>query len=337
MILRGRVGDALLRSPLQKGEPLARGNLLSLLACPRDEGPLEAKPATDEERTGADGDCEEALVCASCGARWPVEDGIVRCLGSSANPALDRPEKLDEMRARDREASTFEARYTGLRNAIEVPPCLGALDARAEDAVVELGCGTGRFTLLYAGKVSATVAIDFSLASLRELSARLAGHERDRVVLVHGDVCHPAARAGAFSKVASFQVLEHIPTSEQRAAAFATARRLLGPEGRFVCSVYHWSRSKKRRAANGKADNAKKEGLHRSTPPIYYYNFEETELRSLLERAGFRLERLEGIDLELPGLRLWRRLAVALNRRLAATGFGIANAHLLLSSASARR
>src|SRR5262249_49834543 len=151
---------------------------------------------------------------------------IVRCLDVDAGDALDRPEKIAEMNARDHEAARYEDRFRGVRNAVEIPPCLAAMDPRAADHVVELGCGTGRLTRCYADKVAATVAIDLSLESLRALRERLDPGVRDRVALVHGDVCRPAARAGVFAKAVSFQVLEHVPTAEQRAGVLAGVRRL---------------------------------------------------------------------------------------------------------------
>jgi SAM-dependent methyltransferase len=309
---------------------MAASLVVDLLACPQDGGRLRRDAASEVERVTATGACDEVLRCERCAATLPVVDGIVRCLDVGA---IDRPEKVHEMHARDGEAARYEARFRGIRNAIELPPCLSAMDARAEDVVVELGCGTGRLTRCYAGKVAATVAIDLSLASLRELARRLDPAVRARVALVHGDICRPAARTGAFSKVVSFQVIEHVPTADQRAGVLATARELLEAGGRFVCTVYNWSRAKQRKSARGRGDNTRKEGFHRSTSPIYYYNFEADELRTLLGEARLRLELLEGIDLQLPGIRLLGPLGVAINRRLCATPFGLRNAHLLLASA----
>jgi SAM-dependent methyltransferase len=271
-------------------------------------------------------------------------DGIVRCLGApgfdraaaavaDTPSGLDRAEKDNEMRARDREAESYEDRFLGIRNAIELPTCLTAIDVCADDRVVELGSGTGRLTRCYAGKVSATVAIDFSLASLRALRERLDPAVRERVALVHGDICHAAARSGAFTKAVSFQVLEHLPTAEQRASVFAIARALLRPGGHFVCTVYNWSQAKKRELARGKGDNTQKEGFHRSTPPIYYYNFDADELRALLNGARLRPMELAGVDLQLPGIRLLGRLGIAINRRFGPTPFGLRHGHLLLASA----
>jgi SAM-dependent methyltransferase len=307
--------------------------VVELLACPRDRGTLRLADSSQAERVSAGGVCEQVLLCDRCRGRFPIVDGIVRCLDSRSPGALNRPEKVDEMHARDGEAASYEERFRGIRNAIELPPCLSAMDARAEDVVVELGCGTGRLTRCYAGKVAATVAIDLSLASLRRLASGLDPAVRPRVTLVHGDICLPAARSGVFSKAVSFQVIEHVPTADQRAGVLATVRELLQAGGRFVCTVYNWSRAKQRKGGRGKGDNTSKEGFHRSTPPIYYYNFEADELSSLLGAARFHLELLAGIDLQLPGIRLLGPLGVALNRRLGATPFGLKNGHLLLASA----
>ncbi len=202
--------------------------------------------------------------------------------------------------------------------------------------IAELGAGTGRMTVQYARDVACVVALDFSFESLLVLRDRLEPELRDKVVLVQADLCHLPLADGAFHKVASFQVLEHVPTPSARASALREARRVIRRGGRFVASVYNWSRSKQRRAARGVGDNSRKEGFHATTPPIYYYNFEAPELHALLADAGFHGVTLRGIYLELWWLLALGSLGLPLHERWGPTDRGRAHGHLLLAVADAR-
>ena len=54
-----------------------RSDLADILACPADKAPL----ALSVERAGADGEAlDGTLACASCGASYPVRDGVPNLL-----------------------------------------------------------------------------------------------------------------------------------------------------------------------------------------------------------------------------------------------------------------
>ena len=54
-----------------------RPDLADILACPADKAPL----ALSVERAGDDGEAlDGTLVCASCGAAYPVRDGVPNLL-----------------------------------------------------------------------------------------------------------------------------------------------------------------------------------------------------------------------------------------------------------------
>ncbi len=289
----------------------------SLLCCPACRSPL---------RDGAAGG---GVACEACLRDYPVTEGIVCCFdpGGSGDPESEI--KRREVDARDEKAEGYESAISRLRNAIEIPPCVGAIQAAPSDVVAELGCGTGRLTLRYAARVGRVVAVDFSLQSLLVLRRKIPRELRDRVLLVQADVSALPLAAHAFSKVVSFQVIEHLPTPESRGAAIGRAGELLRPGGAFVCTVYNWSRGKQSDAARGVGDNTRKEGFH--TSGIYYYNFEAPELRGLLETAGLRVELLRGLLVPVRGGSLLRPLVVPLNRLLSRTPLGVRHGHLLLA------
>lgn len=305
-----------------------RGDLpvLHFLRCPLDHG--ELRSSLDWPWADRDGE----LTCKTCGARHPIRGGVA-CFSEATGLC---PVKTAEQKARDVGARAYDGRMSKLRGRAEEPASLAALDAKEDEVVAELGAGTGRMTVQVAKAAKGVFAVDFSLASLHVLRDRMPAELAARVPLVQADLCKLPLASGAFDKVASFQTLEHVPTADGRCQALAEARRVLGAAGRFVASVYNWSRSKQRRAARGVGDNSRKEGFHATTPPIYYYNFEAPELHGLLDQAGFHKVSLRGLYLELWWLLALGGLGLPLHDRWGPTDRGREHGHLLLATADAR-
>jgi SAM-dependent methyltransferase len=315
--LRGRgylLGERLLARVAARGSTMPAVAPMSLLRCPEDGGSLSATP--------------DHLRCVICAIRYPIVDGIVRFV---TDAGFDSDDKRSEMRARDDEAEHYDARFSAVRNAIEIPTSLAALSPRADDVVAELGCGSGRMTLRYVERVAVVVAIDFSLSSLRVLQRNLPAGMRDRVVLVQADICRPPLATGMFSKVASFQVFEHLPSPEMRLVAFRAARQLLRPDGTFTLSVYNWNWNKRRLVLRGIGDNTAKQGFHDGQHRVYYFNFEPSDLRVLFAQSGFAVDLLRGLDAQFPGIDRVGRAAVMINRLLERTPLGRRLGHLLLA------
>lgn len=287
---------------------------LDLLRCPNDGGTLLEQ--------------EQVLACSSCGGRYPHAGGIVQFVQAEGAPPLDHELKRQEMDARDADAVTYDAMFDERALAMEVPPCLDALGASPGDVVCELGAGTGRFTLRFAERVSRLVALDFSLRSLLLLRDRLTGPTKERVLLIQADACRPPLARGAFHKVASFGMLHHLPSEEMRQQVVTAAARLLRPAGSFTCSAYNWSRQKQKAASRNEGDYVHKQGRHESG--IFYYNFEESEMRRAWELAGLRVDRVRGLQIGFKGARLLGPLQVTANRLLSSTSWGIARSHMLL-------
>ena len=310
--------------------PFCLRDWLDLLRCPADRALLDIAPGAPA--AGNSGSVpKEALRCTSCGRSFPVADEVVQFLGRPEAAGVDSELKRQEMLARDRDAEHYEQGIAPLRNQVEIPPCLRAMQPQAGDTVVELGCGTGRFTLRYAPRVRRVVALDFSTQSLLVLRRKIPPELRARILLVQADMSAPPLARGAFTKAVSFQVLEHLPTAALRDKALAEVRALLTPDGTFTATVYNWSKRKQRDAAAGLGDNALKEGFHETG--IYYYNFKAEELRGLLMRAGLRPDQLQGLLIHVRGARYLGRLVVPLNRILSRTPWGLRHGYLLLAHA----
>lgn len=299
--------------PTTSTHPL--GTWLELLACPGCAGAIVLS------------DDNVHLQCSQCVRSYPVADGIVRCLDLQSDQAEDRI-KQQELEARDQGADGYDRDDWAAHARLEIPACLAAMRPGADDVVAELGCGTGRITLRYLADVRRVVAVDFSLRSLQLLQERIPEHLRERILLVQADVTAVPLAARAYSQVTSFQVLEHLPTPEARQLALERAARLLRPGGAFTFSVYNWSREKQALAARGEGDYTQKEGYHDSG--IYYYNYEDHEVRRGLEQAGLTTELLHGLIIPVRGGSLLGPFTVLLNRWLASTRYGRERGHLLL-------
>jgi SAM-dependent methyltransferase len=292
-----------------------------VLRCPQDLAELRA--------------ADESLVCSACGQRFPIEDGVICFLRENEAAALDENQRR-EIKARDEAAERYAERFSALRNRIEMPPCLDAMALGPSDVVAELGCGTGRFTLAYAEKVQRVVALDFSGESLRVLRRQLPARLADRVLLVHADMCAPPLAHGAFTRLASFQAIEHLPGAEARRRGFVAAGALLAPGGSFTFTVYHWSWYKRWLARRGIGDNTRKEGFHAAADRIYYFNFEDHNVRELLKLAGLSVDFVRGLQLQVPGIDLLGGWALWIDRLLTPTRLGRLNSHLLLARAYRR-
>ena len=279
--------------------------LLHYLACPEDgadlvlacaagdfsrqgEVPCEGECALTAgvSRTSQAGACAACLgvdvkhgmlTCTECGAKYTVEQGIPKLLPTSFLGAEDKAagDKVEEMRSRDSQAGAYDnMTMLNLLTIVEKPLFMG-LVGKCE-ALVELGCGTGRFTPALAAAASEVVALDFSFDSLLLCQPKVPAN----VQLLQADVTSLPLRDAVFAGATSAQVLEHLPSSEQRRQAVAEAARAVAADGRLVISAYGYSRLH--------SLFAKKEGYHPGG--IYFLRMTGREFRDLLE-SRFTVEK----------------------------------------------
>jgi len=249
-------------------QPLA---FLDALCCPDDGADLRAG--------------EGGPVCVRCKRGFPVEDGILRM--PPLAEAWDAGELADiesERRQRDLEARHYD-RLLGLRllSLFEIPATLRPLRLGPAACVLEVGCGTGRFTTRLAVRGSAVVAVDHSLASLQVLRRKLRPEHSDRVCLVQGSATCLPVRAGWATHALACQMLEHLPSSAMRAQAVAELSRVLAPAGRAAVSAY-WH-------TPGLRGVLRREGRHSGA--IFFHRFDRREFGALLE-TDFHLRSLTG-------------------------------------------
>jgi malonyl-CoA O-methyltransferase len=118
--------------------------------------------------------------------------------------------------------------------ALEDPLVREALGDVAGQAVLDLGCGTGRHAVWLAAAGARVTAVDFSEAMLAQARAKPGAAA---IQFLTHDLHQPLPFAdGGFDLVVSGLVLEHL---RELAGFFGEARRVLRRAGRAVVSAMH--------------------------------------------------------------------------------------------------
>lgn len=233
--------------------------LLDILACPACKGAVRV---TDDR--GDDVITQGSLVCQSCGARYPILDGVPRMVAahdlhlladlggattqrfgfefdvfSAGDKDLDSPEVLDYL---------FFSR-TGLGPPGEdlYPTSVESVDhseARAKvqgKVILDAGCGSGRFvsTALRAG---ARRVIGLDLGPHIHIAARRC-KEPGSADFVQGSVLSPPFRDEVFDLVFSIGVLHHTPDPGGACLALSRLVRKGGRQSVWVYPPEYWGGS----------------------------------------------------------------------------------------------
>lgn len=301
---------------------------MDILRCPYDISPLSWTQTGAAQYLGEPP--EGKLECATCGRAYPVSEGVAQFVSGK----LDDDRKTFEMRVRDKEAEGYD-QFMRLNEEVNTSQlCFDALKPVATDTVIDLGCGTGQLTQELLPYVRRVIAMDFSLASLKVFRRNVPDVLRPKLLLIQGDICAPPVSRRAFTQAAAFRVIQQLPSKGMRNEVFNTIASLLTASGRLTLTVDHWSLPKRLYARRGICDHAQKEGMHSNN--LYYYNFEPSELRDSVQRAGMQIEFMRGLEIGLPGARLLKGLAIPIKLIMSRSQLGIKLAQLLLCRARLR-
>jgi SAM-dependent methyltransferase len=208
---------------------------IPLLRCPAEGGPIDL-PSVDGSVVAGGRLVTGELRCRKCHRTYQVVDGIVQFLDEDAL----NPESAHERRLRDERIDQEDALATATSrtNDDEMRPTLDALRQKKNGVLLELGCGTGRYTIALIGAAQTLLAVDFS----RHALLRLAQHVPDSAPLglLHADISRLFLTPGQFDGCLS-TLVSNLPSSVQRQAMFRLAAEALRDDGVFVFSTHHYS------------------------------------------------------------------------------------------------
>lgn len=249
-------------------------SLLPLLASPDDGSPLTLEIHADDG-----GLIQSGTLTDAAGRAYPIEDGIPRLLPGQLLEA-----QKSEIAARDAQVAAYDQmKFLSYFGKVEIPLVLRNLRPTPQDFLLEAGCGTGRMTRILASRVRELIAIDFSFESLRVNQKKLKDSHVANAHLVQADLCHLPFAPAVFDRVASCQVLEHVPGDAARRAAVAELGRVAKADAPLVLSAYQHSLLTRLFGS--------KEGEHDGGIP--FFRFSRSEFRNTLA-AAFGVESVTG-------------------------------------------
>lgn len=198
------------------------------MSGPGRERPALACPSCNHPLAPRDG----SLACPNCGERVPAADGVARFPVDVDRSSL--PRAFDYLSAVYETRVWFPALYRVIAGSLspvdDRTTVAGSLDAAGGD-VLDVACGTGRFTRYVAREAAFAWGIDVSDGMVRR-ARRYA--ERDgvgNVSFARMDAADLRFEADAFDDVACCWALHLFPDV---ARVLAEVRRVLKPGGRFA-------------------------------------------------------------------------------------------------------
>lgn len=155
---------------------------------------------------------------------------------------------------------------------------------RQEEAVVELACGTGRYSQLMAPKVASLLATDQAPRMLEQAEAKLKGYKN--VTIQRADATDTGLEEGRFDLAVMGNLLHVVPAPER---VIAEAARLLKPGGRLIAIDYTGEGASLWTLLSMMAQMAVTWGR----PSADNRKITRAEQRQLAEDAGLKVERSE--------------------------------------------
>ncbi len=260
--------------------------LRSIVRCPACLGSHDVATRDGATATRLRSDDGE-LSCPSCGRAY-------RSLGEPAyldlRPPSDAFSDLTEYAEEEFHHREGSLRPLFLSARVKMDMMRKMLAPSPDEAVLDIGCGNGRFVFFTRPSCGEAVGID--------AGAHFATEPLATVDLTRGDIRRLPFADASFDKAFSLDVLEHL-TEDGVVAMLSEARRVLKPGGRLflyshvmmssrlaffqrgVNRLVHWL---DRRGLVDNEPERERKSDHRNTLRSYQ------RLESILEKTGFRIE-----------------------------------------------
>jgi SAM-dependent methyltransferase len=230
-----------------------------------------------------------------------------------------------EIALRDQQAATYDQWISQTKGSyfdlLDRTAALCWLRVKSSHAVLDAGCGTGRFTILIAKRCREVFAVDFSTKSLEVLQDKAKALGLSNIKTLASDLTKAELPRDHFDRAISIAVIQHIPTAEGRLSAVRHVCEGLKPGGLALFMVYRW----------GGALTFKKEyWTDTEDGKLFRIGFEGSEIAQLLRQAGFRDAKVGGLNNFPPRgvgrlpflLKPYVQLDVALSRLRASARWG---------------
>ena len=204
-----------------------RAEASAVLACVRCEGPLDL---TIADQAGDGHVMTGHLVCARCGAMFPLERGVPRLTEGALSGDVGQTIEAFGYQW-NRATALFDARFSRAETFLDfIHPV--QQEWFVDKVVLDGGCGSGRFTLLAAG-FRARLVVGIDLSSAVEVAFERSRH-LENVLIVQGDMlCLPLR--SVFDYAFSIGVLHH--TADPRGAFMHMVSKVV-PGGGVSAWVY---------------------------------------------------------------------------------------------------
>jgi len=264
--------------------------LLPLILCPKDSGTLAVPESAQSDfiETGV-------AQCGRCGAIYEIQKGILLILPGQRS--LD-PVTREEQSERDLQAERYDAHFSEWANSVELSALLKESSAVFGKTILDLACGTGRITTSLLPRARGILASDLSQESLAVFSKKLGPGVN--IGLVWADATQLRIAPESVDLAISTQLLEHIPSADQRAQFLEGVHSALRADGVFLLTVYYYSVLRR-------LLGRRQEGYHAGG--IFYRRFTREDVRR--DFSGlFRIGKLQPIQIDL---RLFRGSIPILN------------------------
>ncbi|MFZ6026816.1 MAG: methyltransferase domain-containing protein [Chloroflexota bacterium] len=206
--------------------------VLKFLQCPEcRQGQLTDEPSAT------------ALRCEQCGQRYPIQKGIPDLLSEQDRPLAKKAfgklsaKSYDVFGARNAFRKLYRWRF---EDEFDEYTC--AVEVQPFDIVVDVGCGSGNYTLQFAKKVSKGVAIgiDLSMAMLELLVEHAQNMGLKNVVVIRANAENLPFKAGSLGKMFNGCLHHLFPNIKP---GLDETHRCLGQDGILFGSTFFASQS----------------------------------------------------------------------------------------------